>query len=417
MERTSLQRIFSSHFEGYARTRKLPLKAHRAAQAIMTCRTAAQGGHIQRCPDNHEAHIQYHSCRHRSCPQCNGLHKVRWAARQYQRLLPVDHYHLIFTFPHELLPLWRYNVRWFAQTYFTVVRDTLFTLSKDQKYLGALPGFVISLHTWGRNLILHPHLHVLMTGGGLDAQGQWRACNNGYLFPSRVVRKLYKGKLLAALAEGLESGALQLPPDTEGIQILRRAARKTWHVRIQPPYRHGRGVMSYLARYIKGGPLKEHQVMMCDQGSVIYHYSDHRDGKRKTMRLGIPDFIGRILDHVAESRQHVIRHYGLYGHQKRELRNQCRSVLGLPEEESSSDMSWADYLEQSGKGDKVRCNHCGKRLVRGMTIGKKSILEGKGSGSGYVQQSVRADIETWILERTLPPRSSPSFFAESMPLN
>lgn len=417
MERASLQSIFIDHFAEYSKGKKLPLKAYRAAQAIMSCRTPAQGGHMQCCPEQHEQHIQYHSCRHRSCPRCNALPKARWAEQQCQRLLPVDHYHIIFTLPHELLPLWRYNSRWFTHIYFTIVRDTLFTLSKDMKHLGALPGLVLSLHTWGRNLSLHPHIHGLITGGGLDGQGQWRATRNSYLFPSRVVRKLYKGKLLATLGDALEKGALRLPPCTDGVQLLKRAARKAWHVRIQPPYRHGHGVMRYFARYVKGGPVSDHQITGYGKEGVIYQYTDHRDGCRKPLRLKPFHFMSRVLDHITEPRQHVIRHYGLYGHQKRGLRNQCRDVLGCPEEQRVGDMNWSEFLEKTGNSDKGCCTLCGKRLVRGMAIGKKSLIRVKSSGSGNVQPAVRANIETWVSERTVPPIEPIYFFTESMSLN
>ena len=139
----------------------LPAYVRRAAHAIMQCRTAALGGHVQACPDGHMARIWYNSCRHRSCPQCAYLQTERWLAHQQARLLACDHYHVIFTLPHELNPLWLANVPVMTALLFQTVRDTLGTLLADPKYLGAQPGIIAALHTWSQTLVLHPHLHCL----------------------------------------------------------------------------------------------------------------------------------------------------------------------------------------------------------------------------------------------------------------
>lgn len=415
---STLQGIFKTSFDAYASNHKLPLKYHQAARAIMTCRTPEQGGHVQQCPDGHESHIQYHSCRHRSCPKCNALPKAQWAQKQYQRLFAVDHYHVIFTVPHELLPLWRYNTRWFSHTLFQGVSDTLMTLAHDARHLGATPGMILSLHTWGRNLSLHPHIHCLISGGGLDGEGKWRSVRHAYLFPARVIRALYQGKLLTALWQALRAGELQLPPDTPAASLgktLKALGRKKWNVRIQPPYSHGRGVMSYLARYVKGGPISDQRIIAADEQHVSFHYQDHHDGQHKRLRLSTPHFIERLLDHIAEPRQHVIRHYGLYGHKARDRRNLCRAQLGQPPEENAETMAWGEFLHQSDAKHKGECRQCGKRLVRGMTMVKNSIF--KVRGDGYVQQPVRADIETCSQHEKKPPDRPVYFFDGSMPLN
>lgn len=414
----TLQSIFKTSFDAYASEHRLPLKYHQAARAIMSCRTPEQGGHVQQCPEGHEAHIQYHSCRHRSCPKCNALPKAQWAQQQFKRLLAVDHYHVIFTLPHELLPLCRYNQRWFAKRLFDTVSDTLMSLARDDRQLGALPGMILSLHTWGRNLSLHPHIHCLITGGGLDSTGQWRNTQHHYLFPARVIRALYKGKLLAALWDALRAGELQLPPDTSAPdhqKVFKAVARKKWNVRIQPPYRHGKGVMSYLARYVKGGPINDHRIIAADQRQVCFRYRDHRDGKDKTQPLPVAHFIGRILDHVAEPRQHVIRHYGLYGHKARDKRNLCRAQLGQCSEAKPEEIGWEEFLKQAHAKHQGECRHCGKRLIRGVAINKNSRF--KVRGSGYVQQAVRADIETWQSDGKKPPDKPIYFFSGAMPLN
>ena len=175
MALVTLQTIFQDAFPAYEQTHPLPAHVRKAARAIMQCRTAVLGGHVQACPDGHMARVWYNSCRHRSCPQCAYLQTERWLAVQQARLLACDHYHVIFTLPHDLNPLWLANVPVMTPLLFQAVRDTLGTLLADPKYLGAQPGILAALHTWSQTLVLHPHVHCLVTGGGLTAAGDWQA--------------------------------------------------------------------------------------------------------------------------------------------------------------------------------------------------------------------------------------------------
>ena len=211
MALVTLQTIFQDAFPAYEQTHPLPAHVRRAARAIMQCRTAALGGHVQACPDGHMARIWYNSCRHRACPQCAYLQTERWLAFQQARLLACDHYHVIFTLPHELNPLWLANVPVMTTLLFQAVRDTLGTLLADPKYLGAQPGIIAALHTWSQTLVLHPHLHCLVTGGGLTPAGQWVAVRHGFLLPARVVMAVFRGKMVAAIRQTLARGALALP--------------------------------------------------------------------------------------------------------------------------------------------------------------------------------------------------------------
>lgn len=177
------QAIFQKCFDSFSHTRRLSQHHRKAAQSIIECRTAALGGHIQRCPEGHVEGVWYDSCGHRSCPQCSHLRRERWLERQKARLLACDHFHVIFTIAHELHQLWWLNTRLMIEFLFQSARDTLLELLQDDRHLGAVPGVVISLHTWGRTLSLHPHVHCLVTGGGLSPTGEWRAVRNGYLLP------------------------------------------------------------------------------------------------------------------------------------------------------------------------------------------------------------------------------------------
>jgi Transposase zinc-binding domain/Putative transposase len=254
MALVALQMIFQDAFPAYEQRHALPAHVRRAAHALMQCRTAALGGHIQACPDGHVARVWYNSCRHRSCPQCAYLQTERWLTLQQARLLACDHYHVIFTLPHDLNSLWLANVPVMTTLLFQAVRDTLGTLLADPKYLGAPPGIIAALHTWSQALVRHPHLHCLVTGGGLTPAGQWVAVRHGFLLPARVVMAVFRGKMVAAIRQTFARGALALPESMQPQQLLNLLNRlghptKTrWNVRIMERYRHGAGVVTYLAR-------------------------------------------------------------------------------------------------------------------------------------------------------------------------
>ena len=239
MALVTLQMIFQDAFPAYEQTHPLPSYVRKAARAIMQCRTVALGGHVQACPAGHVSRIWYNSCRHRSCPQCAYLQTERWLALQRARLLACDHYHVIFTLPHDLNSLWLANVAVMTTLLFQAVRATLVELLADPKYLGVQPGILAALHTWSQTLVLHPHVHCLVTGGGLTPAGQWQAVRNGFRLPVRVVMAVFRGKLLAAIRQAYGREELVLP---EGLRpqpflnLLTRLGhlRKTpWNVHIQ----------------------------------------------------------------------------------------------------------------------------------------------------------------------------------------
>src|SRR5438874_12574982 len=211
MALVTLQTIFQDAFPAYEQTNLLPSHVRKAARAIMQCRTAALGGHIQACPDGHVTRVWYNSCRHRSCPQCTSLQTERWLTLQQARLLACDHYHVIFTLPHDLNALWLANMPVMSALLFQAGRDTLVDLLADPQYLGAQPGIIAALHTWSQTLGLHPHLHCVVTGGGRTPDGHWKAVRNGFLLPVRVVMAVFRGTMLGALRRAWARDELVLP--------------------------------------------------------------------------------------------------------------------------------------------------------------------------------------------------------------
>lgn len=314
----TLQEVFQQHFAAYAAGRKLHPRESNAAQAILKCFTPEAGSHTDRCPRGHYSLCTPHACRHRSCPRCASRPRQLWIDAEMQRLLPVQHFHVVFTLPHELLPLWEYNRAPFSQLLFDAVRQTLLELMADARHLGALPGLLMTLHTWGRTLSHHPHVHALLTAGGVDSQGQWRATRPGYLLPLKPVQRLFAGKLLGLLGEQLPHW--QLPPQQPQAHwrmVRRQLYRKHWNVQISPPYEHGRGVALYLARYAKGGPLPASRGLYLSDTAVSLDYTDHRDGESKRLRLQPQEFIARVLWHAPPKGCHTVRHAGLYATARR----------------------------------------------------------------------------------------------------
>lgn len=375
MALVTLQTIFQDAFPAYEQRHALPAHVRRAAHALMQCRTAALGGHIQACPDGHVARVWYNSCRHRSCPQCAYLQTEHWLARQRARLLACDHYHVIFTLPHELNPLWLANVPMMTALLFQAVRDTLGTLLADPKYLGAQPGILAALHTWSQTLVLHPHMHCLVTGGGLTASGEWQAVRHGFLLPARVVMAVFRGKMVAAIRQTLARGALALPAPMRPQQVrnlLNRLGHPTktkWHVRIMERYRHGAGVVTYLARYMRGGPIKNARLVAYDGDRVTLTYRARQEeaeaGSASLQRMTLPvaDFLQRWLLHVPVPQTRVVRAYGLYHPTHAAALAVCRTALGQAPMEVPVCLDWQTVCAQRGEAHPERCPTCGQRLV------------------------------------------------------
>jgi hypothetical protein len=375
MARVTLQTIFQDAYPAYEQSHPLPAHVRRAARAVMQCRTAALGGHVQACPDGHMARIWYNSCRHRACPQCAYLQTERWLAFQQARLLACDHYHVIFTLPHDLNPLWLANVSGMMTLLFQAVHDTLRTLLADPKYLGAQPGIIAALHTWSQTLVLHPHLHCLITGGGLSPDGHWKAVRNGFLLPARVVMAVFRGKMLGALRRAFDRDELGLPEamrPQQFLNLLNRLGhpRKTkWNVRIMERYPHGAGVVTYLARYLRGGPIKNARLVAWDGERVTFSYrprsEETDDGKPAPQRMTLPvaDFLQRWLLHVPAPQSRVVRCYGLYHHTHAEALGHCRAQVGQPPVVIPVALDWQTACAQRGDMHPERCPTCGQRLV------------------------------------------------------
>lgn len=327
---SSLQSLIRTHYTRYQKTRRLRADVQRAAQRIRDCQTAALGGHVERCECGHISRVRYNSCRHRSCPQCQGGRRAEWLERLSSQLLPCDHVHVIFTVPDQLNSLWQFNRVVFADLLMQAARDSLDELLRDARYLGAKPGIISALHTWGRNLSVHPHVHCLVTAGGLDADGRFIPLEGRTLLPARVLMAVFRGKLSHLLKASVEQGRLVIPTSTTAARLqslLNRLGRIPWNVRIQERYPHGVSVAGYLARYITGGPISNRRIQSVTDTAVSFWYKDHRDGQEKLLTLTPAEFLSRWFEHVPPRGLRMIRRSGLYANSCSKQRGQIQQQL------------------------------------------------------------------------------------------
>jgi Putative transposase/Transposase zinc-binding domain len=367
-----LQEILRRIYPQYWTTHRLPVYLPQAVWALMTGRTAELGGHVEACPEGHVERIHYNSCKHRACPRCAFLQVQEGLTAKLQLLLPCDYYHVIFTLPHALAPLWRWNVRRMTALLFGARRDTIVEFLHDPKYLGATPGMLAALHTWGQTLGLPPPLHCLITAGGVTAEGQGQEAKRGVLFPIRAVSVVFRGKFLAALRRELEARRVQLPPELSEQKVhdlLNKLGRKTWNVHLRERYAHGRGVLTYLSRYLRGGPIAEKRLLSASAQAVTFWYADNREpdaqgrGTCKTLSLSAEEFLARRLTHVPPPGLQVVRSFGVFATSARPVLATCRAQLEGREEAPAAPPTQSANPRPCLVVAPRTCPQCGRTLL------------------------------------------------------
>jgi len=363
MDALSLQKILMDQLPTILSRKRFPQYQLKALSKLSECRTAALGGHAQYCANGHLNGVWYNSCKHRACPQCRGLASEQWLRNTQSVLLNCPHHHVVFTLPHDLNPLWQHNRELLSQLLFKAVQDTLKQFSKDPRYLAATPGILSVLHTWGRNLSLHPHIHALISHGGINEQGDWVEPRKKHLFPQKPVMMVYRGRLLSLLKEALVEGRLSLPKGRDFYHVkslFNRLGRQDWVVHFCERYEHAKGVASYLARYVKGGPLKNQQLKAWDGEQITFSYQSHQTGKREQLRLPIDEFALRLAQHVPTPGKPMVRYSGLYASGARNKLNLARFKLKQAPVTKQELLNWQRYLSE--KGFEPLCDVCGLSL-------------------------------------------------------
>jgi hypothetical protein len=310
--------IFRDHGQAFRQTHPLGDMERRALRDISVCRTGALGGHRDVCATCGEERLVYNSCRNRHCPKCQALKQARWVAARMERALPVRHFHVVFTLPAELRPLVREYKVLLLDLLFKVASETILALGHDPKRIGALVGVTGVVHTWGRNLIFHPHLHCIVTGGGLGADGTWVDSREKFLLPVEVLRMLFRGKFLDGLARLFADGEIKPGLRTPQVvaDLLAPAAfarlknalyKKDWVVFAKAPFRTPDALFQYLGLYTHRVAISNQRLLHVDDNEVVFRTRD-----KKVCRLVILEFIRRFLLHVLPRGFVKVRHFGLY---------------------------------------------------------------------------------------------------------
>jgi len=323
------------------------------------------GGHRWRCHACGDERIVYNSCRDRHCPQCQGSQRAAWLERQRRLLLPVEYFHVVFTVPQSLAPLAAAHPRIFYTLLFRAARQTLQEVAADPRHLQARIGGVMVLHTWGQNLSLHPHLHVIVPGGGLSPDGQrWIACPRGFFLPVKVLSRVFRGKLLDLLQRAWRAGQLpfrgSLAPcnDRPHWQRLVSSLYATeWVVYSKPPAAGPEVVLKYLARYTHRVAIGNGRIEEVGDGRVTFRYRDYaRGGRRRRMTLAADEFLRRFTQHVLPKGFVRVRSFGLLANRHRPAQlARCRELLGAAppaQADSAVDAPDADDTFE------VRCPRC-----------------------------------------------------------
>ncbi len=340
----------------------------KAFRAIQRCRTAALGGHVDTCPRcGYQAAISYNSCRNRHCPKCQTQAREHWLAARERELLPTNYFHVVFTVPHELNVLALTNQRLFYDLLFAASAQTLLEVAADPKHLGAAIGLISILHTWGQNLLLHPHVHCAIPAGGLSPDHQrWVRPRYPFFLPARVLSRAFRGKFCAGLKRLCRrkrlccAGPASLLADSKQFrQLLRRLHRQDWVVYAKPAFGGPAQVLRYLGRYTHRVAISNHRLLAFDGERVTFRWKDYaHGGKQRKMNLTGIEFLRRFFLHVLPKGFVRIRHFGFLSNRHRASRLAvCRQLLALSTPEPRT------VSNSSASPSTWHCPHCGAVMV------------------------------------------------------
>jgi len=372
-----LQDVFSRFGSEYIRTVSLSRVQYKAVNSIQQCRTSALGGHMDVCDDCGTLKISYNSCRNRNCPKCGNLKKEQWILDRKTDLLPIQHFHAVFTVPESLHALFLSNEARMYHLLFKAVSRTLCALALDKRLLGAEIGFTTVLHTWGQTLSYHPHIHCVIPGGGLSGSGiSFVHSRDKFFLPVKVMSKLFKKKLLGLIKCDAAEGKLHLPDeagsswtDAKTRNWLDKLYLTDWVVYCKKPFKNVDTVIEYLSRYTHKTALYNNRLVAMDDHSVSFKWKDYRDGnKRKVMTLESGEFLRRFMMHILPSGFQRIRHYGILSNRNRNSKlKTCFKLLKKNRPERKKLTAQEMILLTKGI-DITKCKECGGHWQRICTI-------------------------------------------------
>ena len=329
---------------------------HRVMTAIEVCRTAFLGGHLEQCDQCGHQRNAYNSCANRHCPKCQSLARAQWLEDRQSELLNTQYFHVVFTLPQQIATIAYQNKRELYGILFRAAAETLRTIATDPEHLGAEIGFFAVLHTWGQNLLHHPHLHSVVTGGGLSADGtEWISCRDGFFLPVGVLSRLFRRLFLENLLKAFDAGKLQFFSSLESLRdrssfldYLAPLREAEWVVYAKRPFAGPEQVLDYVGRYTHRVAISNNRLLDIAEGKVTFRYKDYRhDSQLKTMTLEAEEFIRRFLLHVLPEGFQRIRYYGFLANRYRQQKlAHCRELLDMPAREPPTLDGAKDYRER-----------------------------------------------------------------------
>jgi Putative transposase/Transposase zinc-binding domain len=350
--------VFRRYGEAYRQEHGASLSwaQRRVMTAIEVCRTAALGGHLEQCDHCGHQRNAYNSCSDRHCPKCQSLARAQWLEDRQSELLTTQYFHVVFTLPQQIATVAYQNKRELYGILFRAAAETLLTIGADPKHLGAKIGFFAVLHTWGQNLLHHPHLHCVVTGGGLSADGtEWISCRAGFFLPVGVLSRLFRRLFLEYLLKAFHVGKLEFFSSLESLRdqssfldYLAPTREAEWVVYAKRPFAGPEQVLDYVGRYTHRVAISNNRLLDIADGKVTFHYKDYRhDAQQKTMTLQAEEFIRRFLLHVLPEGFQRIRYYGFLANRYREQKlARCRDLLGMPAPEPTTSEVSKDYSKR-----------------------------------------------------------------------
>ncbi len=357
--RLGLAHILREHIGDYQKHYRLWPQQRKILYDLLNCRTAYLGGHVDRCDDCGTMRIVYHSCRNRHCPTCQHMPRERWLEKRKQEILRTAYFHVVFTLPHTLNTIVLNNKRAMLAILFRAASQTLLTFGENE--LGGKLGFIATLHTWDQKLNAHFHLHCLVAGGALSADGScWRPCKENYLFNARAMSQVFRGKFMAHMKKACQSGQIKMAGD-EFNQLKARLYEKHWIIDVREPVKNPAHAIEYLARYTHRVAIANSRIKALDDGMVTFTFKNRKKNCTETLTITAVEFIRRFLLHCLPSRFVRIRHYGFLANRNRSANLAAiRQLMGLSNPPETPVAAVAVMIEKLTGIDITVCPACRK---------------------------------------------------------
>jgi hypothetical protein len=370
--------ILSEYGQSYISRKNIKGQEKGLINLLSDCHTKFMGSHFEKCDNCSYIGKSYNSCRNRHCPSCQQKDKMLWMDKRLKELLPIGYYHLVFTIPHELNPLCLRNKKVMYDILFNAASETILELSRDTKHLGADTGLITVLHTWGQNMMEHPHLHCIMPAGGLSFDKEhWVHTNkkDDFFIHYKVLSSKFRGKFLDLLKQAYSKGKLELKTEKSKFNTFTDMLyKKQWVVNIQKPFGKPEKVLEYLSRYVFRIAITDRRIIEIKDGKVLFSWKNYRTGRFSNMKLDIDEFIRRFLLHVLPQGFFKVRYYGIFSSRFRKQNIELARKLILQEQQDANeearedgkqtwekqDTVWNEIMQIISNYKKPNCPHCKK---------------------------------------------------------